>query len=917
MMSIPAGGAELNATLVERLTRAVATIVIAVAATGQASAAGTFTVSNANNAGAGSLRQAILDANAAGGGTINVNTGGIVTLTIPLPIISAATTLNGNNLIVSGNNQNRVFFVDAPAGAAVTFNNLAIINGRATGGAGGNGAGGGLGAGGGIFVSSGALTLSNVTFSGNAAVGGKGGDSLGITNQYGGGGGLGGFGGSAAGGGGGYLGGGGQFSGGGGGMDTEGGAGRSIPDSGGTGGGQGGVGPAFGGGTPSVEGGGGGGSLASPGGNASGGTGGNGGRYGGGGGGASLSSTAQGIGGNGGDFGGGGGARDVGGKGGFGGGGGAGGNIAGGDGGFGGGGGGSAGYAGAAGAFAGAGYGDIDPNYTLGGGGAALGGHVFVRAGASLALVDVGSDAGNVTGGAGGHTPPNAQPLSADGGQIRGSAFFLSGPTTFTVSAGQTRSIGGGIADVADIFGTPTTTGFARAKLTKSGAGTLALNAGNVYTGGTLISQGTLQAASESVGVFQEPVAMNDAATGAADTTLLVGPDVFFHPIDVANAGSGVTTIGSIVSAATPTVFAYPLTLGRSVTLLGQNNTTLPANHDGGQMRFDGAISGAGGLTLTGGRMVQFRSDAKTYTGLTHITGNTTLSLWDSASTPLNSTVQIDAGSTLVLENVAPAAAVLGGLSGPGTVAQNPAYFRAVLNIGNNNADAAFTGAVTGRVSVTKVGTGTQSWGAQDNTAMGIIVQGGRLKLTGNQHVVSLSVAKADAGTQSLDLNGKSVDLESTVLISASIESDLDHSMGTAADGIYDSTAAPGQAVGLTWTSGSTHVLMKLTRAGDANLDGVVGFEDLVVVAQHYNTSGQPTWDQGDFNYDDAVNFADLVTVAQNYGQSLPSSSVPGASAEFGMDLAAAFASVPEPSSVVLLAATAAAAMNRRRARQS
>src|SRR5689334_15922305 len=103
-----------------------------------AGAAGTFTVTSTNDAGAGSLRQAMLDADAAGGGTINVSTGGLLILASPLPIISAATTLNGNNLIVSGNSQNRVFFVDAPAGAAVTFNNLAITNGRATGGAGGN-----------------------------------------------------------------------------------------------------------------------------------------------------------------------------------------------------------------------------------------------------------------------------------------------------------------------------------------------------------------------------------------------------------------------------------------------------------------------------------------------------------------------------------------------------------------------------------------------------------------------------------------------------------------------------------------------------------------------------------------------------------------------------------------------------------
>lgn len=53
---------------------------------------------------------------------------------------------------------------------------------------------------------------------------------------------------------------------------------------------------------------------------------------------------------------------------------------------------------------------------------------------------------------------------------------------------------------------------------------------------------------------------------------------------------------------------------------------------------------------------------------------------------------------------------------------------------------------------------------------------------------------------------------------------------------------------------------------GDANDDGVVGFADLVAVAQNYGGTGK-VWAQGDFNGDGIVGFADLVTVAQNYGK--------------------------------------------------
>jgi hypothetical protein len=51
---------------------------------------------------------------------------------------------------------------------------------------------------------------------------------------------------------------------------------------------------------------------------------------------------------------------------------------------------------------------------------------------------------------------------------------------------------------------------------------------------------------------------------------------------------------------------------------------------------------------------------------------------------------------------------------------------------------------------------------------------------------------------------------------------------------------------------------------GDANFDGLVGFPDLVAVAQHYDQQGAD-WSKGDFNFDGVVNFQDLVTVAQNY----------------------------------------------------
>src|SRR2546428_12837626 len=85
-------------------------------------------------------------------------------------------TINGNGNSISGAGQFRGLF--AYAGSSV-ISNLTITNARAKGGNGGNAygpGGGGAGLGGALFVgSTAAVTLNNVHFIANSAVGGGGG----------------------------------------------------------------------------------------------------------------------------------------------------------------------------------------------------------------------------------------------------------------------------------------------------------------------------------------------------------------------------------------------------------------------------------------------------------------------------------------------------------------------------------------------------------------------------------------------------------------------------------------------------------------------------------------------------------------------------------------------------------------------
>jgi hypothetical protein len=119
---------------------------------------------------------------------------------------------------------------------------------------------------------------------------------------------------------------------------------------------------------------------------------------------------------------------------------------------------------------------------------------------------------------------------------------------------------------------------------------------------------------------------------------------------------------------------------------------------------------------------------------------------------------------------------------------------------------------------------------------------------------------------------------------------------GILPDGNYHATLAAGSvADGAGIALGAAANLDFFVLGGDANHDRSVDFNDLVALAQNYNTLGK-TFSQGDFSYDGIVDFNDLVILAQHYNTSLPApgaAAAPvtaGASASFAADWAAATA---------------------------
>jgi hypothetical protein len=157
----------------------------------------TFTVQNLNDAGAGSLRDAVDLANltpgadtivfapAVRGGTVNLSTffnPPASSAVVPQPagrsalLVLDTVTIQGTGETITraGADDFRLFQVNP--GVGLTLDRLTLSNGSALGGGGGFGGGGAAGLGGAIY-NQGTLTITNSTLTGNVATGGAGGST--------------------------------------------------------------------------------------------------------------------------------------------------------------------------------------------------------------------------------------------------------------------------------------------------------------------------------------------------------------------------------------------------------------------------------------------------------------------------------------------------------------------------------------------------------------------------------------------------------------------------------------------------------------------------------------------------------------------------------------------------------------------
>jgi fibronectin-binding autotransporter adhesin len=249
-----------------------------------------------------------------------------------------------------------------------------------------------------------------------------------------------------------------------------------------------------------------------------------------------------------------------------------------------------------------------------------------------------------------------------------------------------------------------------------------------------------------------------------------------------------------------------------------------------------------------------------------------------------------------------------------------------------SGAELEFTGGGTHQLTVTGT-TAYSPWGTL------AIDSGNTVMLTAGNHTTTVNALQlTGSGTLDVTNNGIAIDYAGQNDPAATVASNLakGYAGGTwTGMGITSSTAAAGVAAASSpllsvgyadgnvdsgTTAAANQVLVKFTLAGDALLNGTVNFNDLDVVGQHLNTTGND-WAEGNFTYDPngAVTFNDLDIIGQNLNTALGalgSSAI--ASGGTTVPLEATFQvenTVPEPGSIALVISGGLLARRRSRKR--
>jgi autotransporter-associated beta strand protein len=261
----------------------------------------------------------------------------------------------------------------------------------------------------------------------------------------------------------------------------------------------------------------------------------------------------------------------------------------------------------------------------------------------------------------------------------------------------------------------------------KNGAGILNLRGTNAFSGGLVVSQGTVATdGPQSLGT--STITLGNAGTGASNVALLsdLGADIS-NNIVVSTAGTGTATIGSSssgVGVADPAIFSGAITLDRA-TLFQASNTD--------RTTFTGVISGAGNLSFTTGRTTLENNN--TFTGTVSVENGATLQVGTGSfanirnQIPDAAAVTLNGNGAFRLNGDSEIIAQLNSTSNTSTV-QAIAGGPTVLTLANGGSFAgAFDGGLGGGLTIENTGGTLTLSGTGDNPTGRILVNGGTVVL--------------------------------------------------------------------------------------------------------------------------------------------------------------------------------------------
>lgn len=264
--------------------------------------------------------------------------------------------------------------------------------------------------------------------------------------------------------------------------------------------------------------------------------------------------------------------------------------------------------------------------------------------------------------------------------------------------------------------------------LVKSGLNVLTLTSANTYTGGTIISKGTLLI-TNATGAGSGDVYLGDADTGSENVAFLTTNNQSpTNTIAVSPDGTGTATVGT-VGGTTGTTFSGLLAMGRATTLQGQ---------DSNFTAFSNILTGIPGtLNITGGRRVALQNVGNDFIGDINISGSGTVfqasfGVDSPEVIPNTSSVTVGTGTTFQLGFTADGTETINALNGAGTVQLvNATGGIHTLAMGSAGGSGTFTGTVqNGAVApfyLTKLGAGTQTLSGAVNSTGSVTINSGVL----------------------------------------------------------------------------------------------------------------------------------------------------------------------------------------------